>query len=133
MQLFVDTSGFFAAADRDDIHHEPAAGAFAAASSEGRPLVTHSMVVTETAALMQRRLGHSVALSFLDSLGAVEVVWIDRFLMSQGLERFRLNSPARLSLVDCVSFEVMAMFGMKEYIGFDSHFEREGYSRVTQP
>lgn len=93
--------------------------------------VTHSMVVTETAALMHRRLGHDVALAFLDAVKSMEVVWVDQPLFHQGLERFRRKSPARLSLVDSVSFAVMAMRSIDSYIGVDSHFENEGFQPET--
>ncbi len=130
MAVFVDTSGFLAAADRDDRHHLTAVKAFTAALSDGQPLVTHSMVVTETSALMHRRLGHDVALAFLDSIKSMEVLWVDHSLFSQGLERFRRKSPAGLSLVDCVSFATMTTLSIHRYIGIDAHFEVEGFKQL---
>ena len=130
MAVFVDTSGFLAAADRDDKHHAAAVKAFKTALKKGRRLVTHSMVATETSALMHRRLGHEVALAFLDSLKNLEVVWIDHPLFAQGVERFRRKSPAGLSLVDSVSFAVMASLSINQYLGIDSHFETEGFTRT---
>jgi len=130
MAVFVDTSGFLAAADRDDRHHSTAVKAFKTALTRGRRLVTHVMVVTETSALMHRRLGHDVALAFLDSLESMDVCWVDQPLFEQGLERFRQKSPAGLSLVDSVSFAVMASLSIDRYIGVDSHFEDEGFTRV---
>ena len=130
MAVFVDTSGFLAAADRDDRHHAVAVKAFRATLAKGRRLVTHSMVVTETAALMHRRLGHAVALAFLDSLKNMEVLWVDQSLFAQGLERFRRKSPSDLSLVDTTSFAVMKTLSLNRYIGIDSHFEAEGFKRV---
>lgn len=131
MALFVDTSGFLAAADRDDRHHAGMAKAFADALSQGQRLVTHSMVVTETAALMHRRLGHAVAVTFLDALQSMEVVWVDEPIFKKGLERFRRKSPTNLSLVDSVSFAVMAAFTIRHYVGIDSHFENEGFARFS--
>ena len=130
MQVFVDTSGFLAAADRDDRHHTAAVRSFRKAMAARRNLVTHGMVVAETAALMHRRLGHDVALAFLDSLKSMEVVWVDQFLFAQGLERFRKKKPTTLSLVDTLSFAVMEMLSIDQYIGIDAHFESQGFTQV---
>ena len=130
MSIFVDTSGFYAAADRSDRHHEGAAAAFREAVTSGKGLVTHSMVVTETAALMQRRLGHKVALAFLHSLPGFEVIWVDQELLHAAVARFSEARPADLSLVDCVSFTAMRRYGLKHYLGIDAHFDKEGFLRV---
>lgn len=131
MAVFVDTSGFLAAADRDDRHHPIGVEAFKTALGQRLHLVTHSMVVTETSALMRRRLGHDVALAFLDSLSRFEVIWVDQPLFAQGLARFRRRSPAGLSLVDCVSLELMKSLALKSFIGIDAHFKAEGFSRLV--
>jgi predicted nucleic acid-binding protein len=129
MGLLIDTSGFLAAADRDDRHHPEMAKAFAHALSQKERLVTHSMVVTETAALMHRRLGHDVAMAFLVALKSIDVIWVDQPLFRLGLERFRRKSPTDLSLVDSVSFAVMQTLSIDLYIGVDSHFDGEGFAR----
>jgi uncharacterized protein len=131
MAVFVDTSGILAASDRDDKHHELAVEAFSKAVEQRLRLATHSMVITECSALMHRRLGHRVALAFLDSLSRFDVYWLDQELFADALARFRLGSPKGLSLVDCASFELMNLLSLRTYIGIDRHFEREGFQPLV--
>lgn len=128
--IFVDTSAFFAAADRDDRHHEEAAFALREAIRRDEELLTHSLVVIETAALVHRRLGHDVAKRFLADLDVFRVVWVDESLYRLGVERYAKSSPTGPSLVDCVSFAVMRRWKIRSVLAFDSLFEDEGFEVV---
>ncbi|MBM4394849.1 MAG: PIN domain-containing protein [Deltaproteobacteria bacterium] len=125
---FVDTSAFFAAADRDDEHHAEAARLLSLALERDEPLLTHAYVLSETTALIHRRLGHSVARRFLDSVDRFRVVWIDDEIHARAAARFAKRSPADLSLVDCASFVVMDGLGVRACIAFDRHFSDQGYT-----
>ncbi len=43
------------------------------------------------------------------------------------MQLWRRRSKRNLSLVDCVSFVVMRRLGIKEFLGFDDDFIREGF------
>lgn len=124
---FVDTSALYAAADRDDRHHAEAASSLIKACSRGEALVTHSFVVVETVALIHRRLGHAVARRFLTDLDLFRVVWVDELLYRRAVERFSGSGRSGPSLVDCVSFALMHDWKIRSYLGFDRHFEAEGF------
>jgi predicted nucleic acid-binding protein len=55
--VFVDTSALYALLDRDDRRHADAAAIWRRLAEEARPLTTHSYVLVEAFALVQRRLG----------------------------------------------------------------------------
>lgn len=128
----MDTSAFFAAADRDDRHHEEAASAIRGAIGRGEVLLTHSFVVIETVALLHRRLGHDVATRFLADLDAFRVEWVDEPLYRMAVERYAKSSRTGPSLVDCVSFAVMRRSRIRSVLAFDRHFDDEGFEVVRE-
>ncbi|MGH7150209.1 MAG: type II toxin-antitoxin system VapC family toxin [Planctomycetota bacterium] len=130
--ILVDTNGFFALADRDDLHHREATELLEAAPRRGATLLTHKHVVVETLALMRRRLGMGVARGFLRDLENVVVEWVDRGLHEAGIRRFR-SAGRRLSLVDCVSLELARRNSVRAFIGFDPDFEAAGLLPYRPP
>ena len=128
--IFLDTSGIYALADIDDSNHQAAVDAFQAAQNEGRRIVTSNYVLVESAALLQRRLGHKSALALLRDASKFDLTWITPEIHAQGIRRLDKAGSSKVSLVDAISFVVMRMRGMDTYLGFDRHFEDEGFRRV---
>lgn len=127
--VFVDTSGFYAFLDRDDRFHADAKRLFLQAESEGWTLVTSNYVVHESWALIQARLGWDAVEDFLRELVVrCQVVWVDEQLHALGGARARQARERRLSLTDCVSFEVMLGEACKHYLGDDEHFKNAGFA-----
>ena len=129
--VFVDTSGFYAFLDRDDSFHAEAKRHFLEFESGGRALVTSSYVVHESWALIQARLGWEAVEDFLRELvPRCRIVWVDERLHSLGAARARQARVRRLSLTDCVSFEVMLAEGCREFLGDDQHFLKAGFQPI---
>ena len=125
---FVDTSGFYAVHDSFDPHHDAASGVWRSLIQSGSPLLTTSFVVSETVALLQNRLGLSVARRFVDdALPIVEVIWIDEPLFRSAVQSWTTAARRTLSLVDCTSFAVMRARGLRAAFAFDSHFLEQGF------
>ena len=120
MTLFVDSSAFYAAADRGDRQHERAATVLSA----GEPLVTTDHVLVETWLLLQRRLGTAVAERFWDGLrsGAARIEPVG----PADLERawsIGVDFPDQaFSIVDRTSFAVMQRLGVLRAASFDDDF-----------
>jgi uncharacterized protein len=120
MTAFVDSSAFYAAADRGDRSHARARDLLAAEGS----LVTSDHVLAETWLLLRHRLGRPAAERFwaavrdgaatLETVGLadLEVAWAvsDHF------------SDQDFSLVDRTSFAVMQRLGLARVIAFDDDF-----------
>lgn len=129
--IFLDTSAVFALANNKDEHHEEAKRAFASAWRAGEQIVTHGYVLCESAALLHNRLGHASALSFLKTVSNYSVRWISQELHAEAVEEFAIRQKPGLSFVDVTSFLVMRREGITSYLGYDKHFEEEGFTQVV--
>jgi predicted nucleic acid-binding protein len=129
--VFVDTSGFYAFLDRDDSFHPEAKRNFLAFESGAQALVTSSYVVHESWALIQARLGWDAVEDFLQELvPRCRIVWVDERLHSLGAARARQARERRLSLTECVSFEVMLAERCRKFLGDDQHFIKAGFQPI---
>lgn len=129
--IFLDTSGIFAAAAVDDQNHENALKAFDAAIGADEEFLVHSYVIVECAALLQKRLGLNSALSFLRDTRDFRVIWVSPELHQDAVALLEERKRSKLSLVDAVSFLVMRQENVEQYLGFDEHFTKEGFERLS--
>lgn len=120
MTLFVDSSAFYAAADRGDVSHDRASDILRSAGA----LITTDHVLIETWLLLQRRIGADAAERFWDGLRAgaariepvgladLERAWsIGQDFMDQGF-----------SITDRTSFAVMQRLGVMRVASYDDDF-----------
>lgn len=127
-KIFVDTSGFYAFLDRTDPFHDTCKNLFLKGAEEGWHLFTSSFVAHESWALIQARLGWDAVEDFLSSLmPCCEIVWVDESIYALGAARSRQARERRLSLTDCISFEVMLSEQCAEAIADDEHFRKAGF------
>lgn len=128
MTVFVDTSALYALLDADDANRAPAVERLAALQESGAALLTHSYVIVESAALVQRRLGVRAAIALHDDLLAVvSVERVGEDLHRAGWTALRAARQRHVSLVDHVSFELMRRRRIDTAFAFDDDFEREGF------
>lgn len=125
--IFIDTSAFYALADRADPRHGVARRRLEAAVASGEGLLTHNYVLVETTALLHRRLGLKAALEFARSARAFEMEWIDQDLHEAAVESLARSAKRGVSLVDHVSFLVMRARRVQSALAFDEDFVREGF------
>ena len=126
--VFADTSGL----NQTDENHARAARVFATLRARRAALVSTSLVLVETYALVGRRLGIDAIGSFrADFAPLIEVVWVDEALHDAGLDLLLQRRKRQLSLVDAVSFVTMRQRNAAEAFAFDPHFEQEGFSLVS--
>ncbi len=128
MSVYVDTSALYAAIDADDTNHHAARSTWVELLEGYTPLVCSSYVLLETCALIQRRLGIGAVRSFHTAVyPMLQVEWVDQRLHETAVTAVVTANRRDLSLVDCVSFEVMRILGIDTAFSFDSHFGEQGF------
>lgn len=130
MSVFVDTSALFALLDEADSQHTHASDALR--RLVGTELVTHPFIVTESAALVGKRLPWSATEQLFDGLlQVVDVKPVSEELYEAAVAAYRDSSSARISLVDRMSFAMMRSLGISRAFTYDSDYSREGFELVA--
>jgi predicted nucleic acid-binding protein len=131
MTVFIDTSAFYALLDRDDANHARAKKVWTELLESDTALATSNYIVVESSALVQNRLGLEALRAFYeDLLPLAHIEWVYEPVHRSGLSALLAVSKRKLSLVDCVSFEIMRRQGIKSAFVFDPHFEEQGFHGV---
>ncbi len=125
--ILLDTSAIYALADRADPNHTRARRLFQQAIDNREPLLVHSYLLAEAAALLQHRLGLTIALRFLKEATAFQSHWITAHDHREAVDLLARRGKRGLSLVDCASFVVMRRSGVEEAFAFDADFPQEGF------
>jgi uncharacterized protein len=127
--IFVDTSAFYALLDADDQNYAQASEIWRDMIEAEEDLVTTNYVLVETFALIQNRLGLEAVRQFQDDVVPVLTVeFVTQEIHRLGIAAVLAASRKNLSLVDCISFEVMRDMGIKSAFAFDDHFPQYGFS-----
>ena len=128
MTVFVDTSAFLAIMDADDSNHQRAKKKWVELLEDNDPLLCSNYILIETFALVQHRLGMKAVVIFQnDVVPVLQVHWVGEELHRTGVAALLAARRRQLSLVDCVSFEVMRQAGLDTAFAFDSDFASQGF------
>src|ERR1700731_521402 len=132
MTVFVDTSALYAVFDRDDSSHRSPREIWTRLVTEDATLLTTNYVLVETSALFQRRLGLPALRAFHeDIVPLLNVEWISEQMHVAGVAAVLAAARKKLSLVDCVSFQIMRQQGVRAAFCFDSHFREQGFEILS--
>jgi predicted nucleic acid-binding protein len=128
MRIFIDTSAFYALLDRDDANNQKATKVWTYLLGAEYTLVTSNYILVETFALMQNRLGLAAVRGFQeDILPLITLEFVSPEMHRSGIAALLSAARRSLSLVDCVSFELMRSSGIKSVFAFDNHFKEQGF------
>jgi predicted nucleic acid-binding protein len=119
--------------DEDDANHAAAREWFTSeASDPSTILATHSYVIVESCALVQRRLGPGAVRALLDALiPSLSVLYVDENLHQLAAAAYMAALSKRgVSFVDRVSFVTMRHLALDAAFAFDDDFEAEGFQTV---
>lgn len=131
MSVFIDTSALLAILDADDEHHKKAKGIWTGIISEEETIICSNYVLVETFALVQNRLGlEAVRMLQEDILPVITIEWVNEATHRSGVTGVLTAMRKKLSLVDCVSFDIMRKLGIKKVFAFDPHFKEQGFVSV---
>jgi len=131
MRVFVDTSALYSYMDKDDDQHQRVRQAWDEIEQADALQATTNYVLTEASAVIQGRLGMPAVQDFLlDIVPLLEVEWVDRETHATAVAAVVAANRRDLSLVDCVSFEVMRRLGIRRAFTLDEHFRVQGFECV---
>jgi uncharacterized protein len=132
-RLFVDTSAWFAFANRGDPEHKGVAALLG--KPRGR-LITSNFIFDETVTLCLHRLGHPVAQKvgcvLLDT-ARVDLLRITPEDENAAWELFCKRPGHTYSFTDCTSFVIMRRLGINTAAALDDDFASEGFESLPQP
>ena len=129
-RLFVDTSAWFAFANRKDLNHARVRAVLR--QFPGR-LVSSNFVFDETISLCLYRLGHKAARTAGSVLMDPDIVDLVRITAEDEQAAWALfcnRSDHRFSFTDCTSFVVMRRLGLPKALALDDDFRVEGFEVV---
>jgi predicted nucleic acid-binding protein len=129
--IFLDTSAIYAILDVKEELHDHAFSLLKEALENGEEFVTHNYVLSESAALIHRRLGAKEALAFLKTPGSMTIIWIDNLLHAEAVHELEIMPSSKISFVDAASFVVMRECHIDTYLGFDKHFSDMGFKQYN--
>lgn len=128
MNIFADTSALYAVLDADDSKHTKAKQFWDKIIKCDDILLCHNYILVETSALVLRRLGMEAVYIFeQDIVPILRIFWVSKEVHHAAISAQLIANRHSLSLVDCVSFEVMRRTGVRKAFAFDRHFRDYGY------
>jgi predicted nucleic acid-binding protein len=129
MNILVDTSAFLAVLDGNDENHPAAKTFWRKIISEGDELLCHNYILVETSALVLKRFGMEAIRVFeQDIIPILRIIWVTKEVHSAAVSAHLVADRRTLSLVDCVSFEIMRRTGVQKVFAFDRHFRDYGFN-----
>ncbi len=127
--IFADTAGLFALMVKNDLMHVRAKQNFAFFARQRVQLLTSSFVLVETAALLQRRVGLEAVHDFQSKIiPLLEIIWVSNDWYTRAIQRLFALNDRNISLVDCLSFEIMESREISHAFTFDKHFSENGFT-----
>ena len=134
MTVFVDTSALYAFLVETEEHHRRVVGAMTDVLRDGRALTTTSYVLVESVALLQHRIGLAPVRDLQQKVvPLLDVTWVSPRLHQRAMRRLCQSDRRHLSLVDCVSLELMSQEGWRHALTLDRHFTEAGFEVLPDP
>lgn len=130
LRLFVDTSAWFAYANRKDRDHQAVRTVFR--DFKGR-LTTSNFILDESVSLCLYRLGHAVATQVGATLldpGKVDLIRITPGDEKEAWALFCERPDQRYSFTDCTSIALMRRLEIDSVLAIDEDFRTEGFHVV---
>lgn len=124
--VFIDTSAFYALADKRDPAHKRGAEFI---KRNALPLLTTNFVLAETMSLVTKRLGKRAAVKFgagIWNSRVIELVFLSEEYQKQAWHLFCSQEDKEWDFIDCSCFVVMEKLGLTRAFTFDRHFSQRG-------
>jgi predicted nucleic acid-binding protein len=123
MRAIVDTSAYYAMANRLDPHHAAAAALQAELATRECEFVTVSYIVAETVALVQARRGLEPLRKLRSAIeGGSTIIWVDAELHAAAWDELERIGRRQVSLADCALAVAALREGISDVFAYDPHF-----------
>lgn len=129
-RVLIDSSGFAALTNEDDINHHVARAIWDRLRREQLAPFTTNFIVAETHALILARAGHAIARRWL-RLVTVPETWVSQEDYNRGKQIIETHRDKSYSMTDAISFAVMERIGVSMAFTFDAHFDQFSLTRVV--
>jgi predicted nucleic acid-binding protein len=129
-EVFVDSSGLYALADRQDPARAAVERCIAKLAKSGIELVLTDYIVDESCTLAKARGGGYGALRLLQIMDrsiAFRLLWIGEERFEAAKLFFRKHADHGYSFTDCTSFVLMRELRIKDVLTTDRHFVEAGF------
>jgi uncharacterized protein len=133
--VFVDSSGLYALADRRDWYHRQAREWVKRLLKAGRSLVLTDYIIDESCTLAKVRAGGDAArrlLEIVERSQGFQLRWIGTEYFDAAKVFFRQHADQAYSFTDCASFVVMHEMGLSEALTTDQHFTEAGFRALLR-
>ncbi len=133
-ELFVDTSAWYPLVVRSHPDHERLSAALRTRVERRVRIVTSNLIVAESHALIMRRAGIGAGLRFVQLVRASPNVVVSSNALLEDVavtDWLMRYTDQPFSMVDAVSFAIMAERGTRAALTLDRHFVIAGYDMVT--
>jgi len=124
LQMFVDTSAFYALVDDRDQWHSRAQVLAAQLATDGVPLLTTTHVLAEAYGMVLARTARSRAWAFLQNVrkDPLTVIFPDEQDIRRAENILAQYDDQDFSYVDAVSFAVIERLRIRRAFAYDNHF-----------
>lgn len=133
MKLLADSSALLALVMRDDQNHQ-VAKVFTRRNRSAR-FVLSELILAEVVTRVRAWVGAAVAVDLGRDLlrsRRYELVFVDAEIVDGAVANMERYADKRLSLTDCVSFEMMERLGLEAAFTFDRDFRDCGLRTVPE-
>lgn len=131
--VMLDTSALFALWDEADQWHRRAASGFHQLGAEQWQLYITNLTVAENHSLLLSRLGDEKALSWLEVLGPMHLIYHTPEDHTAVRDLLTRHNARKLSYVDAFSCVAMEKQGLRQVFTFDRGFQDYGWEIYPEP
>lgn len=130
---FIDTSAYFALANRRDANHARARLALERLAAAATRIYTTNFILAETHTLLLNRMNRAVAYAFVQRLyeGATTIVRVSRGDEQRAWDIVGRYEDKDFTLTDATSFAVMDRLRIEQALTLDAAFARYGLAIIA--
>lgn len=127
--ILVDSDAFFALNNSNDANFKKAVRISRKLFKAGFEFACSNFVLAEVTTLLNYRINHQKAISFLEQLkkDKFPIIRVDEEVESFAYGMFRQQTTKKVSVVDCLNMAVLKRYHWQTIFSFDKIYEKNGF------